>query len=212
MAGGRSRRARVEDVHELARAMPHVTVWPGSADNPVYQVGGKSFIFFRNPRPDAVDPETGARYDDVVVVWVADEGEKQAMVADPATPWFTTRHFDGHLSVLLRTSRIGELTRDEVAERYPAEFAIWRSGREPDREGGETRTEVGVRAAAAVADLPAGCTAILVSHGAAAAALIAELLGLGEVSRRIHGLGNCHTSSMLETADGWSLLSHDLPT
>ncbi len=110
-----SRRARPHDLHEVARALPHVTVW-GDDARPVYQVGGKSFLFFRTARPDAFDPETGERYDDVVVVWVADEGEKQAMVADPATPYFTTPHFDGHLSVLLRTSRIGELTRDEVAE------------------------------------------------------------------------------------------------
>jgi hypothetical protein len=55
-------RARVEDVHELALAMPHVTVTHGTTGNPVYQVGGKSFIFFRNPRPDAVDPHTGQRY------------------------------------------------------------------------------------------------------------------------------------------------------
>ena len=54
MPGGR--RARIEDVHELALAMPHVTVYPGTAEKPVYQVGGKSFVFFRNPRPDAVDP------------------------------------------------------------------------------------------------------------------------------------------------------------
>jgi hypothetical protein len=38
--------ARVEDVHELALDMPHVTVEYGTGDNPVYQVGGKSFIFF----------------------------------------------------------------------------------------------------------------------------------------------------------------------
>lgn len=50
----RSRRARLADVHELALRMPHVTVWPGSRENPIYQVGGKSFVFFRNPRPDAV--------------------------------------------------------------------------------------------------------------------------------------------------------------
>ena len=49
-------------MHELALAMPHVTIYPGTADSPVYQVGGKSFIFFRNARPDAVDPETGERY------------------------------------------------------------------------------------------------------------------------------------------------------
>ncbi len=104
------------------------------------------------------------------------------------------------------------LTRDEVQERFPEQFAVWRSGGEPNRDGGETRTETGRRAAGVVADLPAGTTAILVTHGAAAAALVANLLGLGDVSRRIHGLGNCHTSSMLDTVDGWALLSHDLPT
>lgn len=111
-----SRPARVGDVHELALAMPHVTVYPGTADNPIYQVGGKSFIFFRNPRPDAVDPETGERYRDVIVFWVASEEDKQALVQDGTSPFFTTAHFDGHLSVLLRASRVGELTRDELAE------------------------------------------------------------------------------------------------
>jgi hypothetical protein len=95
--------------------MPHVTV-DGTPARPVYQVGGKSFVFFRNPRPDAVDPETGERYDDVVVLWVEDDGVKQALVDDPATPFFTTPHFDGHPSVLLRCRRIGELTRDELVE------------------------------------------------------------------------------------------------
>ena len=96
--------------------MPHVTIFPGSADNPVYQVGGKSFIFFRNPRPDAVDPDSGDRYRDVIVFWVASEADKQALVQDESSPFFTTTHFDGHPSVLLRASRIAELTRKELAE------------------------------------------------------------------------------------------------
>ena len=111
-----SRKARIEDVHELALGMPHVTVYPGTTENLVYQVGGKSFVFFRNARPDAVDPGTGERYDDVIVFWVASESEKQALVQDESSPFFTTSHFNGHLSVLLRGSRIGELTRDELAE------------------------------------------------------------------------------------------------
>jgi hypothetical protein len=106
----------VEDVHELALRMPHVTVYPGTERKPVYQVGGKSFIFFRNPRPDAIDQETGERYDDVIVFWVPDEAEKLAMVQHDSSPFFTTTHFDGHLSVLLRASRIGEITYDELTE------------------------------------------------------------------------------------------------
>jgi len=96
--------------------MPHVTVYPGTEHRPVYQVGGKSFVFFRTPRPDAFDPDTGERYDDVIVIWVESEEDKLALVQDPATPFFTTPHFDGHRSVLVRASRLGELTRDELAE------------------------------------------------------------------------------------------------
>jgi hypothetical protein len=96
--------------------MPHVTVEHGSRGNPVYQVGGKSFIFFRTPRPDAVDPVTGERLPDVIVFWVASEADKQALVQDESTPFFTTAHFDDHPSVLLRASRIDELTREELVE------------------------------------------------------------------------------------------------
>lgn len=111
MAG---RRARVQDVHELAAAMPHVTAVRD--ENPVYQVGGKSFVYFRTPRPDAVDPDTGERYQDVIILWVGSEEDKLALVQDPATPFFTTPHFDGHRSVLVRASRLHELARDELAE------------------------------------------------------------------------------------------------
>jgi hypothetical protein len=112
----RSRRARIGDVHELAMGMPHVTVVHGSQSNPVYQVGGKSFVFFRNPRPDAVDPATGERYPDVIMFWVTSEADKQALVQDQGSPFFTTPHFDGHPSVLIRGSRIAELTIIELAE------------------------------------------------------------------------------------------------
>lgn len=109
------RPARVEDVHELAQAMPHVTVVHGSRGNDVYQVGGKSFVFFRTPRPDAVDA-TGQKLPDVIMFWVASQSEKQALVQDPATPFFTTPHFDGHDSVLVQASRLAGLTRQELAE------------------------------------------------------------------------------------------------
>jgi len=109
-------KARIEDVHDLAAGMPYVTVDYGTGGNPVYQVGRKSFVFFRNPRPDAIDPETGERYLDIVVFWVPSETDKEALVRDDTSPFFTTGHFKGHPSVLLRGARIGELTRQELAE------------------------------------------------------------------------------------------------
>ena len=113
---GRSRPAEVGDVHALAMAMPHVTRDQGPAGNPVYQVGGKSFVFFRTPRPDAVDPDTGERYDDVIVFWVESEAEKQALVSDPDSPFFTTKHFDGHPSVLVRAAHLGLVSYEELTE------------------------------------------------------------------------------------------------
>lgn len=111
-----SPRAKVADVHELATGMPHVTRIDGPAGNPVYQVGVKSFVFFRTPRPDAFDAETGERYRDVIMLWVPSDSDKQALVQDPGLPFFTTAHFDGHPSVLVRGSRIGELSFAELSE------------------------------------------------------------------------------------------------
>ena len=112
----RPRAARLDDVHELARGMPHVTVYDPAAANPVYLVGANAFVFSPPPPPAAGHPRTGERYTDVIVFWVASEEDKLALVQDTATPFFTTPHFDGHLSVLVRGSRIGELSRDELAE------------------------------------------------------------------------------------------------
>lgn len=103
-------------MHDLALSMPHVTVDDGTKENPIYQVGGRSFVFFRNPRPDATDPVTGERYSDVIVIWVAADADKQSPLQDVRTPFFTTPHFDGHPSVLVRASRLAEITREELAE------------------------------------------------------------------------------------------------
>jgi hypothetical protein len=132
------RPARVEDVHDLAMSMPHVSVSHGPLGNPVYQVGGKSFVFFRNPRPDATDPQTGERFTDVIMFWVPSESDKQALIQDQGSPFFTTPHFDGHPSVLVRASRIGELSVPELTEviqdawlarASPARAAAWLSSR-----------------------------------------------------------------------------------
>jgi hypothetical protein len=112
----KDRPATVADVHDLAQAMPHVTRVDGSQGKPVYQVGGKSFIFFRNPRPDAKDPVTGERYDDVIVFWVESEADKHSLVDDPDTPFFTTPHFDGHPSVLIRARHLPDVSYEELSE------------------------------------------------------------------------------------------------
>jgi len=111
------RPATEADVHEIAASLPHVTRIEGSkANNPIYQVGGKSFVFFRTPRPDAFDSDTGERYPDVIVIWVESEADKLALVQDPDSPFFSTEHFEGHLSVLVRASRLAEVGVAELRE------------------------------------------------------------------------------------------------
>jgi hypothetical protein len=105
-----------DDVHALARAMPHVREIVGPKGNSVYQVGGKSFVFFRTPQRDASDPVTGERYDDVVMFWVESEEAKAALLGDPDAPCFTTPRFDGHPSVLVRGARLGEIDLAELTE------------------------------------------------------------------------------------------------
>jgi hypothetical protein len=110
-----SRPATVDDIHEIARCLPGVRL-AAEGRPTVYQVSRRSFLFFRNPRPDAIDAASGERFTDVIVFWVDSELEKEAILADPSLPFFTTPHFNGHPSVLLRGSPVGELTRDELAE------------------------------------------------------------------------------------------------
>jgi hypothetical protein len=106
----------INDVHRIAAGMPHTTRIDGPEGNAIYQVGGKSFVFFRNPRPDARDPDTGEMYTDVIVIWVGSEDDKKALVQHPDSPFFTTTHFDGHLSVLVRASQVNQIDVDELAE------------------------------------------------------------------------------------------------
>jgi hypothetical protein len=110
------RAARLSDVHEIAAGMPHARRIEGPKGNAIYQVGGKSYVFFRTPQPDAVDPVTGERLGDVIMIWVESESEKLALVQDPESPFFTTDRFNDHPSVLIRASRLADVGRTELAE------------------------------------------------------------------------------------------------
>ena len=109
----RSRKARGSDVDEIAMALPEVQRSDG--ERPSYSVNGKDFVVRRGPRKDAVDPATGEMLTDVVY-FHCHATDKEALVADEKSPWFTTPHFNGYPAVLLQESRIGELTRAELAE------------------------------------------------------------------------------------------------
>ena len=71
---------------------------------------------YREPRKDAIDPATGERYTDLLVIHVPDENAKAAILNDPQLPFFATDHFSNYNAVLVQESRIGELDRDFLVE------------------------------------------------------------------------------------------------
>lgn len=110
------------------------------------------------------------------------------------------------------------LTREEVAARYPDEYADWAAGRDVSRRGGETREQVAARAHGAFLDLPAVPTAVLVTHSATAMALTNTLLGIAQEIHPLGPLANCHwTELYLESASNshppaWRVRGHNLGT
>ena len=115
-----SRPARPEDVDEICGALPETELGTSWGDRPTWKVPrgekGRGFVLYRAPHKTAVDPVTGEMYDDLVVIVTPTEADKAALVEDESTPFFTIDHFRGYNAVLVQQSRLGEISRDELAE------------------------------------------------------------------------------------------------
>ncbi len=115
-----SRPATPDDIEAICLGLPEVEFGITWGDRPTYKVPkgekGRGFLLYRMPHKTAVDPETGEMYDDLLVIVTPGEAEKMALVEDPDTPFFTIDHFKGFNAVLVQQSRLGELSRDELAE------------------------------------------------------------------------------------------------
>ena len=106
----------MSDLDELALAMPEATKDVSDDGRPSYLVHGKMFCFHRGRRPDAIDPETGERLDDVLVFRVGDVDVKELLLSDDRGVFFTTPHFDGYAAVLVRIPDLARLDREELRE------------------------------------------------------------------------------------------------
>ena len=106
----------MQDLDELALGMPQTTKDVSDDGRPTYAVHGKFFCFHRSRRPDALDPETGERLDDVLVFRVADLGEKEILLRDDRGVFFTTPHWNGYSAVLLRIRDLARIDRDELRD------------------------------------------------------------------------------------------------
>jgi len=103
-----------------------------------------------------------------------------------------------------------ELTRDDAQV-----YAAWRAGEDVPAGGGERRTEVAARVAAAITDALVGCppgaTLVVVTHGGAARAAIGTMLELPtDRWAVVGGLANCSWSVLEETEQSsWRLVEHN---
>ena len=105
----------MSDLDKLALALPEVTK-ELKEGRPTYKVAGKFFCFHRSSRPDALDPDTGERLDDVLVFWVEDLEMKDMLVGDSRGIYFTTPHWDGYRTVLVRICDLKRLGRAELRD------------------------------------------------------------------------------------------------
>lgn len=117
-----ARKARPEDVDEICAGLPETWFGTSWGDVPTWLAPqrvrgdkGRGFVLHRKPHRSAVDPATGELHDDLLVIRTATEDDKLALV-EADGPFFTIDHFRGYNAVLVQQSRLGELTRDELAE------------------------------------------------------------------------------------------------
>ncbi len=150
----------------------------------------------------------GLRADEVVV---ATSDLSRAL--DTATALTDLLGVRPHVDARLREHGLGlweGLTRGEVAERYPDQYADWQAGHPVRGRGGEEAADVAVRSVAALADLPPARTAVVVTHAATAGRLVEALLGLGSGSRLVGPLGNCAWSELALQGTRWRLMRHNV--
>jgi hypothetical protein len=119
-----SRPATPEDVDAICAALPETWFGTSWGDVPTWLVPhrvrdgqdkGRGFVLYRKPHHTAIDPATGSPYDDLVVIRTANADDKQALV-EAEGPFFTIPHFEGYHAVLVQLSRLGEISREELAE------------------------------------------------------------------------------------------------
>ena len=99
--------AGFEDVRRIAMSLPG-SEERTSRERLQWRVGGKLFVWERPLRPKELD-ELGSSAPDGPILGVRVEHlhAKEALLADEPDVYFTTSHFDGHTSVLVRLERIG---------------------------------------------------------------------------------------------------------
>jgi hypothetical protein len=112
--------ADARDVRRLALALPHVVEIESAGFD--FRVGGKGFVW---SYPERKPGQPRRIRDDIAVLFVGDEAEKQALLLGEPDLFFTAPGYDGWPLVMLRLAevnvrRLRELVTDAWRMRAPA--------------------------------------------------------------------------------------------
>ncbi|HET7814739.1 MAG TPA: hypothetical protein VFL13_10245 [Candidatus Baltobacteraceae bacterium] len=100
--------ATLNDVRRLAMALPEVAEHPSYDGQASWTVKGKGFVWERPLRKsDLAELGDDAPSGPILGVRTEDLEMKDAMLASEPGIFFTTSHFDGYPSVLVRLNKIG---------------------------------------------------------------------------------------------------------
>jgi probable phosphoglycerate mutase len=106
------------------------------------------------------------------------------------------------------------LVATEIRARDPEPFERWRQHEDPGLPGIEALAELSARAAAAFEDAAAQVgtgTAVVVTHGGAARAGVARLVGWPPaLGQTLKVLDNCHWTELRRMPFGWQLYAHNV--
>lgn len=90
------------EIEEFALTLPETSSTPSYGGAPALRVNKKMFARLRGEMAEHLDDLTGEPYGDVLMVGVADLGEKEALLASDPRAYFTIPHYDGYPAVLVR--------------------------------------------------------------------------------------------------------------
>jgi hypothetical protein len=116
--------ADANDVRRLALALPHVVEIESEGFD--FRVGGKGFVW---SYPERQPGKGRVIREDIAVLYVGDEAEKQALLLGEPELFFTTPGYDGWPLVMLRLTgvnarRLRELVTDAWRMRAPAALLV----------------------------------------------------------------------------------------
>ena len=101
-------------VEKLLAGLPETDCYASYGGFPALRVNKKLVARLRGEMAADHDDVTGRAFGEVLMVGVADLGEKEALLVDDPVTYFTVPHYDGYPAVLVRLSKADDTELNEL--------------------------------------------------------------------------------------------------